>query len=253
MVCLRKHVYEPKNFPYIALPDGVTAFYSFFLFLPLHKNRKTPDMKSIFSIIKTTLSGGLFFLVPVALFVIIIAKVFTVLQKILNPIVQRFPNTDLVGTRVLQQLGAILILLLICFAAGLVAKTKAAQNSVSWIEDSILGLVPGYKFIKSMGKTVTGLEEQEMNIVLARVDDGWQLSFLIEQIDDNMYTVFVPDAPHPWSGSVYHMEKDKIIWTNITKRQALNCLRQLGMGSVNILKDKFDSKGKLPSEQTNEL
>jgi uncharacterized membrane protein len=105
--------------------------------------------------------------------------------------------------------------------------------------------VPGYKFINTMVKNMTGLEEKEMDIVLARVDDGWQLSFLIEKINNDMYTVFVPDVPNPWSGSVYHLEKDKIIWTNITKKQALSCLRQLGFGSAEILRDRFNVPGKL--------
>jgi uncharacterized membrane protein len=199
-------------------------------------------MKNILTIIKTTIAGGIFFLVPIALLVIIIGKVFTVLQTLLQPILKRLPDTNLVGRPVLQELVAIIVLLIICFISGLLAQTGIAKRYISWLENSILGHVPGYQFLKNLGKNITGLEEQDIKIVLARVDDGWQLSFLIEQIGKDMYTVFVPGAPNPWSGSVYHMEKDKIIWTHIPKKQALSCLRQLGFGSAQILKDTFDAK-----------
>jgi uncharacterized membrane protein len=189
--------------------------------------------------------GGILFLVPIALLVIILGKVVTALQKILSPILKSFPDIVVAGFPVLHRLAALLILMLICFVAGLLARTQAAHRSINWLEHSILGYVPGYKFINTMVKNMTGLEEKEMDIVLARVDDGWQLSFLIEQINNDMYTVFVPDVPNPWSGSVYHLEKDKIIWTNITKKQALGCLRQLGFGSAEILKDRFNAPGEL--------
>jgi uncharacterized membrane protein len=202
-------------------------------------------MKSVLNIIKATIVGGILFLVPIALLVIILGKVVTALQKILSPILKSFPDIVVAGFPVLHRLAALLILMLICFVAGLLARTQAAHRSINWLEHSILGYVPGYKFINTMVKNMTGLEEKEMDIVLARVDDGWQLSFLIEQINNDMYTVFVPDVPNPWSGSVYHLEKDKIIWTNITKKQALGCLRQLGFGSAEILKDRFNVPGEL--------
>jgi uncharacterized membrane protein len=201
-------------------------------------------MKSILNIIKATVWGGVFFLVPVALVVIIIGKVLVALQKILNPILKNFPDTNLVGILAFRQVVALLILLIICFVAGLLAQTKTAQRFIGWLDDSVLGFVPGYRFFKNLIGNLTGLEEQDMKIVLARVDDGWQLSFLVEQISDDMYTVFVPGSPNPWSGSVYHLETDKIIWTDIKKKQALSCLRQLGIGSATILKDQFNITGR---------
>lgn len=204
-------------------------------------------MKSIVDVIKSTIWGGVFFLVPVALLVIIIGKVLKVIQRILQPVLKRLPDTDLAGVMALYQLIAILVLVLICFIAGLLARTRPAKRFLGWLEDSVLGLVPGYRMLKNMGQNISGLEAQDLKVVLARVDDGWQLSFLIDQIAENMYTVFVPGAPNPWSGSVYHMERDKIIWTDLTKRQALNCLRQMGFGSAEMLKGRFGLTGSLPS------
>jgi len=187
---------------------------------------------------KTTIFGGLLFLVPVVLLIIIIQKAFELIDKLLNPLTERFKG-NLIGGIAFHHLIAGIALVLLCFFAGLFARTRIAKRFINWLENSVLGFVPGYQFIKSIGKTITGLEEREMEVVLARVDDGWQISFLIEQIDENMFTVFVPDAPSPWSGSVYHMEKDKIMATDMTQKEAMACIRQLGFGSATILKKDF--------------
>lgn len=202
-------------------------------------------MNSLSKMIKSTFWGGIFFLVPVVLFVWIIGRALAVIRKLFSPILTRLPETNLAGIVGVRQLVAIVVLLLICFIAGLLARTRIAQRFLNWLEDNVLGLVPGYKMLKNMGEQISGLEAQELKVVLARVDDGWQLSFLIDKIAEDMYTVFVPGSPEPWSGSVYHMEGDKIIWTDITKKQALRCLRQMGFGSADMLKDRFGVTGPL--------
>jgi uncharacterized membrane protein len=195
-------------------------------------------LKKITTIIKPILIGGLFFLVPVGLLVVILGKVFTLTARLFDPLLKPFHNIDVAGVAVKQIVG-FFILLLICLAAGLLARTAIAKRFLRWLEDSVLRHVPGYLFLKHMGENVAGLEKQDMKIVLARVDDGWQISFLIEQIDDNMYTVFVPNAPSVMSGSVYHVEKDRIMWVDMTRKQAVNCIRQLGIGSASILKNQI--------------
>ena len=195
-------------------------------------------MKDLFRLIRVTIFGGVVFIVPVVLVVIILSKVFYFIRRLINPFI---PEGSTIGGGLgLHTLLAILILLAICFAAGLLARTKAARSFVNWIEKNILDIMPGYRFMKSMGLAATGLEEQDMKVVLARVDDGWQISFLIEQINDNMYTVFIPGAPSPWSGSIYHVEKDRIMWTDITQKQALRCIKLLGAGYKDVLGKKFE-------------
>ena len=202
-------------------------------------------MNSLAKTIKSTVWGGIFFLVPVVLFIWIISRALSVIRQIFRPILIMLPETRLVGVVGIRQLVALLFLLVICFIAGLLARTRMASRFLHWLEDNILGLVPGYRVLKNMGEHISGLEAQDLKVVLARVDDGWQLSFLIDKIAEDMYTVFVPGSPEPWSGSVYHMEGNKIIWTDITKKQALRCLRQMGFGSADMLKDRFGVSGPL--------
>jgi uncharacterized membrane protein len=201
-------------------------------------------VKKIYPIIRTTIIGGFLFLLPLFLIVFIISKVSDFLLVLLRPFLKSFENYTFFGVAALNII-AILLLLAFCFIAGLLAKTRLAKKLISRMEDSILGLVPGYNVIKSKTQSMIGFENQKVEVVLARVDDGWQLSFLIEKVDDNLYTVFIPNAPTPFSGSVYHVESNRIIRTAITKKQAIICIRQFGFGSALLLQNNKELLSKI--------
>jgi uncharacterized membrane protein len=195
-------------------------------------------MKNFIRFIKTTIIGGLFFIVPLILLVMVAEKAVAIIRKLFHPLIYQSPDKVIVGIA-MDKLIWVFLLLLACFSAGLLAKTLIAKRLVTWIESSVLQYVPGYTFIKSIGKTATGFEEQDMKIVLVKVDDGWQFSFLIEQVNESLYTVFIPNSPDTWSGSVYHVRKDNIIWTDISQKHVIHCLRQMGFGSADLLKKQF--------------
>ncbi|ANE53405.1 hypothetical protein SY85_09975 [Flavisolibacter tropicus] len=199
-------------------------------------------MKKIYPIIRTTIAGGFLFLLPLVVLILIFRKASGLLQTLLHPLLKPIEDITFIGVA-LYNLIAVILLLAICFIAGLLAKTKPATNLINHLEVSILGLIPGYNVLKNQTHSIVGFEDQTLDVVLARVDDGWQLSFLIEKVHDDLYTVFIPNAPTPFSGSVYHLESDKIIKTTITKKQAIICIRQFGLGSALLLKNNKELMG----------
>ncbi|WP_264535997.1 DUF502 domain-containing protein [Flavobacterium sp. N1736] len=196
-------------------------------------------MKSILKIIKATFLGGILFLAPLILLLVLLEKGFGIIQKITNPIVNHFPKVKVLGLAI-EEIVAILIILVICIGAGLIAKTSYAQRLIQRLEEGILSFVPGYSFMKKMNENIMGFESNEdLKVILVPTDAGWQFAFLIEQIDENNYSVFIPDAPNPWSGSVVFVEKKDIKDVEITQKQALACIRKLGYGSAALLKNKL--------------
>ena len=196
-------------------------------------------MRSILKIIKATFLGGILFLAPLILLLILLEKGFGLIQKITNPIVSHFPKVKVLGLAI-EEIAAILIIIFICFAAGLIAKTTYAQKLIHRLENGILSFVPGYSFMKKMNENIMGFESNEdLKVVLVPTDAGWQFAFLIEQIDENNFSVFIPNAPNPWSGSVVFVEKKNIKDIQISQKQALACIRKLGYGSKELLKNKL--------------
>ncbi|MFB9078439.1 DUF502 domain-containing protein [Flavobacterium procerum] len=196
-------------------------------------------MKRIFKIIKATFLGGILFLAPLVVLLVIIQKGYGIIQKVTLPLVNNLPRVHVLGIA-LQELIGIVIIILICFIAGLLARTAKAKNLIQKLENGILSFVPGYSFMKSMNENIMGIESKEdLKVILVPTDAGLQFAFLIEQIDDNNFTVFVPDAPNPWSGSVVFVEKKDIKEIEMTQKQALACIRKLGFGSKELLKNKL--------------
>jgi len=196
-------------------------------------------MKSILKIIKATFLGGILFLVPLVVLLVILEKGYGIIQKVTLPIVNHLPRVHVLGIA-LQELAGIIIILFICFLAGLLSKTVLATQLVQKLEDGILSFVPGYSFMKKMNENIMGIESKEdLKVVLVPTDAGWQFAFLIEQINENNFTVFIPDAPNPWSGSVCFVETKDIKEIDITQKQALACIRKLGYGTKELLKNKL--------------
>lgn len=196
-------------------------------------------MKSILKIIKATFLGGILFLVPLIVLLVILEKGYGIIQKITLPLASHLPRIHVLGVA-LQELFGIVIIIVICFLAGLMAKTAWATRLVQKLEDGILSFVPGYSFMKKMNENIMGFESKEdLKVILVPTDAGWQFAFLIEQINENNFTVFIPDAPNPWSGSVCFVEKKDIKEIEITQKEALASIRKLGYGTKVLLKDKL--------------
>lgn len=188
--------------------------------------------------IKTTLIGGVLYLVPIIVLLAIIGKAHEITSKLVEPLAANFPE-GLFGFGAVRLL-AIGALVLFCFLAGLFAKTNLAKRVSDWLESTVLSNVPGYTMIKGMSESMAGIEQSTgQEAVLARIEDAWQVAFLVERIEGGHVAVYVPGAPNPASGSVYFMTEDRIKPLHMPLTNALKCVRRLGVGSNAVLAGKI--------------
>lgn len=195
-------------------------------------------MKNVkhFSFIKTTIVGGFIFLVPIIVLTIIFGKALGITRTIVRPLVTLIAVETVAGVGVVTLL-AILVIVIFCFLTGLLARTKLAKKIIDWLESTLLSNIPGYTFMKSMGESFAGIDkDQGYETIVARIEDAWQIAFLIERIDGGHVAVFVPGAPSLWSGSVYFMTEDRIKPLDIPKKSVLKCIQRLGAGSNLLLR-----------------
>jgi uncharacterized membrane protein len=187
-------------------------------------------MKRILLFLRTTLVGGLLFLVPIVVLVIVVGKALTIANKIADPLAARIPGLH----SPMLLAGALIVL--VCFVAGFIARTRLAQVLVNRLENSVLSNLPGYELLKGISASVLGVENEDAYpVVLARFDDAWQIGFRIEALDNGLIAVFIPDAPNPQSGAVYFMAADRVEACNIPLGATLKCMRRLGAGSRDLL------------------
>ncbi len=191
-------------------------------------------MKRLVKFARTTLVGGVLFLVPVVVLGAVVGKALELVHKLSDPLAERFPLAAS-HTPVLLASG---LLILVCFLFGLVALTRPARAGVTWLESTLLSKIPGYTLLKGAGESALGHESSAAYpLLLARIEDSWQLGFLIERLEGGNLAVYVPGAPNPLSGSVYFMSPERVRSTDIPIAAALKCLRQLGAGSQGLFRD----------------
>ncbi|MEJ1972516.1 MAG: DUF502 domain-containing protein [Lacunisphaera sp.] len=188
-------------------------------------------MKGFLRFICTTLAGGILFLVPIVVIAVILEKALNLAHKVAAPLAERLPIESVVGLRTALLL-AVAVLVLFCFLTGLFARSALAQRFVAWLETTVLSNLPGYEFFKSLGESMLGVEPAETRpVVLAHLDDAWQIGFLVGRLDNGLVAVFVPDAPNPHTGAICYMLPENITATDLTPAAAVKLLRRLGSGA----------------------
>ena len=197
-------------------------------------------MKSTISFIKTTLIGGFFFVVPIALILFILDKVLIFLRKLVSPISDLIP-TDIVGGIFASRTIALVVLLLICFMAGLFTKTTKASEFIKWIEDKILSRIPGYTLLKGMSESAAGLDSEHLkDVVLVDIEEVWQIGFLMDEIDDELSAVYIPGAPNPMSGDVFFVKKERLKKLDLPELSAMKIYKKLGLDAKTDLKGEIN-------------
>jgi uncharacterized membrane protein len=200
-------------------------------------------MKPLVVFVKTTLIGGLLFLVPVAATIVILSKALRFSAQILRPVEQVLPRRTIVGLAVADIL-AVVCLLAIGFFAGLFAQTALGKRISRRIEEVILGKIPGYTLLRGIvGDPENISASSQLKVALASIDDAWLLSFIVEELPDGTLAVFVPSAPTPTAGNVYLMTEQQVKRLDVTVAAATKCIMQLGVGAGQLLNSTFTKHG----------
>jgi len=188
------------------------------------------------SFIKATVAGGLLFLVPVVLVLLVLKHAMGFATAVARPIAAHFAVPDVGGVAIVTIIAA-LVLLLVAFGAGLVARTAAGRRVTRWFEESILGGLPQYRMVKSMAEGLAQIEGGSgMQPVLLRGDEGWMLAYQLEKLPDGWVAVFVPAAPTPMSGNVMYVSERRIRPLDIGMPQAMKLVKSIGVGSAETLR-----------------
>lgn len=181
---------------------------------------------------KTTLIGGVLFLVPVVFLVIILDKAFQLTMSVAEPMDRLLPDSS-IGGFALMNLIAILLIACLCFLAGLLARTAFLSRHVEKLDSVLIEAIPGYSFAKGM---VGGMADAESAVdalrpVLIQLDDSAQIAFEIDRHETTV-VVFLPGSPSPWSGATISVTADRVKPLDLPPHQVVSLIRVLGRGSA---------------------
>jgi uncharacterized membrane protein len=184
--------------------------------------------------LKTIIVGGISFLLPIALAVFILSYAFRLVKRIATPISHGLHLDqwgDVAGVGAATFLS-VLALVCLAFAAGIVARTTFGGRITRWSENSLLGRLPHYQLIKSMAEGLAHIESASgLKPVLVSIEDGWQIGYLLEKLENDWVAVFLPQAPTPMSGNIMYFPIKRVRALDITMVQAMSIVKRIGVGS----------------------
>ena len=182
---------------------------------------------------KTTIIGGASFLLPVALVIFILSYALRLVRRIAEPILHSLHLDHLAGAGIgTVTVLSVVVLVLISFAAGIVARTAYGRRITRWSENSFLGRFPHYQIIKSMAEGLAHIENTSgLKPALINIEDAWQIGYLLEQLENDWVVVFLPQAPTPMSGNVMYIPANRVRPLDITMVQAMSIVKAIGVGS----------------------
>src|SRR5262245_27295675 len=106
-------------------------------------------MSKLLHYLRLTISGGLLFLIPLVVLIVVISKALSLLNPISKPLADKltFENFSVIG---IATSLSVLFLLLICFIAGLLIRSRSAQRMKNKLEDNFLVYIPGYSYLRTI-------------------------------------------------------------------------------------------------------
>ena len=193
--------------------------------------------------ILTTVLGGVLFLIPFVLVVVLLGKGFMIMRTIAEKMDVLLP-WDLVAGLPIVDVLAVLFLISCCFIAGLVARSSWARDLRNRVDDLLLQLIPGYAWIKGMTGNVSNEDAAAgFKPVWIRLDDQYQVGYEVERCEGDLVAVFLPGAPDPRTGTLIYVESDRIEDLDSSFNEVTKNFRRLGMGSAAKI-----SQSKIPTQ-----
>lgn len=197
-------------------------------------------MRQLLGVFRATLTGGVLYLVPIVVLLVILGKATQIAQRIAPPIVHLVEDAGL-GHILTPQIVTILALLIFCFAAGIFARTAVAKRIALFLEDKLLMNMPGYSMLKSIGESAVGVNASGIrDAVMVRIEDAWQVGFVVDQLADGLLAIYVPGVPDCRSGSLYFMTGDRVKPLDVPIESALKVVRRMGVGSNQLLRSGIE-------------
>jgi uncharacterized membrane protein len=200
------------------------------------KNSRSNQLlrRATMKFLKTTFIGGLIFLVPVVVLAMVIGKAIGIMLLVAEPMAAFVP-VDAVGGVAVANLVALIIVLVICFLAGLMAKTRGAKELANKVESSILNRIPGYAFIKGITSTLESEETANLRPVLVSLGSTARIGLEIEPVDDERMVVYFPGSPNAWSGIVQIVPRQQLKYINASMMSVIEHAEQLGRGTNKLV------------------
>ena len=188
-------------------------------------------MKKFWKSAGSTFFGGLLVVVPLYLSVLLLLKAMQSVVGLVRPIAMLLPEWFPA-----EHALSLLLVMILCFLIGAAVRTPAGRAIRERIEKSLFERIPGYALLRSLTQRIAGKdEERAWKPALVEIEEALVPAFIIEELDDGRFTVFVPSVPTPFAGAVYVLAPERVHPLDVPFTQALQSISRWGSGSKELV------------------
>jgi uncharacterized membrane protein len=127
---------------------------------------------------------------------------------------------------------SLLFVLIVCFLIGVAIRTPAGRAFRERIETSLFDRLPGYALLRSLTQRLAGQDEENVwKPALAEIEEALVPAFIMEELEDGRFTVFVPSVPTPLAGAIYILSRERVHPLDVPFTQAIKSVSRWGAGS----------------------
>jgi len=188
-------------------------------------------MKQFIEFVLRAFVTGLLILVPVYLSILLLLKAMSSVAGIARPFAMLLPEW-----LPAEHLLSLLLVVIVCFLIGAAVRTPAGHAIQERIEKSLFERIPGYALFRSLTQRMAGRDEENVwKPALAEIEEALVPAFIIEELEDGRFTVFVPSVPTPFAGAVYVLTPDRVHPVDVPFTHALRSVSRWGSGSKELV------------------
>lgn len=194
-------------------------------------------MDKIRNFLKTTFFGGFLVVLPVIVLIFVLGWLFDFLTDKISPITNLITQTARMNELIAAAIAVVIILLLF-FVVGLIVQTRLGKYFFHFIEERFFKRIPLYRIIKETVVQLFGGEKiifKSVALIRPFGNDTLITAFITDESPNGYVTVFVPSAPAPTGGYIYHVAKENVIKVDYPIEQAMKTVLSLGAGSKQFL------------------
>jgi uncharacterized membrane protein len=188
-------------------------------------------MKFARKFLVNTLVGGLLIVLPIYLTVLVLLKGMRSVVALVRPFAMLLP-----AWLPAENLLSLALVLVVCFLIGIAVRTRMGRILRHWMDRAVFERLPGYGLFRSLTQRLAGEgRENVWKPALVEIEEALVPAFIIEEVGDDRFTVFVPSVPTPLAGAVYILSRERVHPLDVSFTQAITSISRWGLGSKDLV------------------
>ncbi|ETN94199.1 Uncharacterized membrane protein [Zhouia amylolytica] len=172
--------------------------------------------------------GGLFFVIPLIIFIFLINNAIHLLLPIGRKLIDLLNIHTIFGAATLT-IVSVLLLLGLCYISGLLLEMGVVHQWSQKMEERLFTIFPSLQMLKyRLLDEEQDLTKDHWKAILLKEDQSYILAFITNETENGFLSLYIPDAPKMDAGEIRYLNKENCEFISIPMQNAMKALNTFG-------------------------